>query len=167
MPDNQSADYVVPVISEEVHADAVPVETGGVRVIKRVEGHDEIVEQELRKGRVEVRRVATNRAVDGPQQARREGNTLIVPLVSEVLRVEKHWVVTEEIHITQLEERERVAEKVSVNHEVADVQRLDESGNAVGSVNAPRRIGQVLPRQDATIPERKVLSGRRESMVKK
>src|SRR5207245_826831 len=110
MDENQPADYVVPVISEEVHMDAVPVETGGVRVIKRVEGHDEIVEQEVRKGRVEVRRVAVNRAVNGPQRPRREGNTLIVPVVSEVLRVEKQWVLTEEVHITQLEERERVSE---------------------------------------------------------
>jgi stress response protein YsnF len=102
MPDELNDQYVVPVINEEVHADAIPVQTGGVRVTKHVEGHDEIVEQELRRGRVEIKRVKTDRVVDGPQQVQRVGNTLVIPVVSEVLRIEKQWVVTEEIHITQV-----------------------------------------------------------------
>src|SRR5690242_9329563 len=106
--DSGEDDVVVPVVSEQVHADAVPVQTGGVRVTKQVHGHDEIVEQELRKGRVEIKRVKTERVVDGPQPVQRVGNTVIVPVVSEVLRVEKQWVVTEEIHLTQLEELETV-----------------------------------------------------------
>ncbi|MBV9267929.1 MAG: hypothetical protein JO061_17305, partial [Acidobacteriaceae bacterium] len=47
MAEDATPEYVVPVVSEEVHADAVPVETGTVRIIKRVEGHEEILEQEL------------------------------------------------------------------------------------------------------------------------
>lgn len=130
-------DVTVPVIAEELHADAIPVETGGVRITKRVEGHEEILEQELRKGRVEVKRVRTDRVVDGPQSVRREGNTLIVPVVSEVLRVEKQWVLTEEIYVTQVEERETVQEKVQVNREVPIVERLDDQGNAVASIDSP------------------------------
>src|SRR3954454_12075866 len=114
-------DLVVPVISEELHADAVPVETGGVRVTKRVDSHDEVLEQELRKGRVEVKRVKTDRVVDGPQPVQRVGNTLVVPVVSEVLHIEKQWVVTEEIHLTQIEERDTVQETVRVNQEKAEV----------------------------------------------
>ncbi len=127
---------VVPVVSEEMHSDAIPVQTGGVRVTKRVDGHDEILEQELRKGRVEVKRVKTDRVVDGPQNVQRVGNTLIVPVVSEVLRVQKQWVVTEEIHITQIEERETVQQKVHMNEERAQVERLDASGNAISSIES-------------------------------
>ncbi len=133
-PNNQEPDLVVPVISEELHSDAIPVQTGGVRITKRVEGHDEILEQELRKGRVEVKRVKTDRVVDGPQSAQRVGNTLIVPVVSEVLRIQKQWVITEEIHVTQLEERETVQQKVRVNEEHARVERLDENGNVVSLI---------------------------------
>jgi stress response protein YsnF len=127
-------EIVVPVVSEELHADAVPVVTGGVRVTKRVHTHDELLEQELRKSHVEVKRVATNRVVDGPQPVQRAGNVLIVPVVSEILRVEKQWVVTEEIHITQTEERETVQQTVPVSREEARVERLDESGNPVSTV---------------------------------
>jgi uncharacterized protein (TIGR02271 family) len=126
---------VVPIVQEELHADAVPVQTGGVRVTKHIEGHDEILEQELRRGRVEVKRVKTDRVVDGPQPVQRLGNTLVVPVVSEVLHVEKRWVVTEEIHLTQIEEREAVQQTVTVNREQAEIDRLDEAGNVVSRVD--------------------------------
>jgi stress response protein YsnF len=109
--DQNDNEVRVPVVTEEVRADAIPVQTGGVRVTRRVEPHEAVLEQELRKGRVEVKRVKTDRIVDGPQPAGRVGNTLVVPVVSEVLRVEKQWVVTEEIHITQLEEARNRATK--------------------------------------------------------
>ncbi|MFL6350991.1 MAG: YsnF/AvaK domain-containing protein [Bryobacteraceae bacterium] len=172
----QNNDVVVPVVNEEVHADAIPVQTGGVRVTKHIKGHDEILEQELRKGRVEVKRVKTDRVVDGPQPVQRLGNTLVVPVVSEVLHVEKRWVVTEEIHLTQIEERETVQQTVTVNREEADVERLDDAGNVVSTVDAkaerPRVMGRAAPeslvgQRDAAItPEpstakRKVLSGSR------
>jgi uncharacterized protein (TIGR02271 family) len=180
----QDNDVVVPVVNEEVHADAIPVQTGGVRVKKHVEGHDEILEQELRKDRVEIKRVKTDRVVDGPQPVQRLGNTLVVPVVSEVLHVEKRWVVTEEIHLTQIEERETVQETVTVNREEADVERLDDAGNVVSTVDpeterhtvtgrgAPAVAGRGAPEilaerrdaaaaPDASTPKRKVLSSSR------
>lgn len=135
--DQNNNELTVPVVAEEVHTDAIPVETGGVRVTKHTDSHDELLEQELRKGRVEVKRVKTDRVVDGPQPARRVGDTLIVPVVSEVLRIEKQWVVTEEIHIRQLEERETVQQTVTVNQEEATVERLDASGNVVSRIPPP------------------------------
>jgi stress response protein YsnF len=146
MADDKGEEYVVPVVNEEVHADAIPVQTGGVRVTKHVEGHDEILEQELRRGRVEIKRVKTDRVVDGPQQVQRVGNTLVVPVVSEVLSVQKQWVVTEEIHITQIEELETVQQKVRVNEEQAEVERLDQQGNVVSSVEPPVAAAAAAPR---------------------
>jgi stress response protein YsnF len=178
--DRQDQDVVVPVVSEELHADAVPVQTGGVRVTKHREGHDEILEQELRKGRVEVKRVKTERIVDGPQPVQRVGNTLIVPVVSEVLHVEKRWVVTEEIHLTQVEERETVQQTVTLNREQAEVERLDETGKVVSAVDpqterettlrrgAPETVVQPSDTggiTDTPSPKRKVLS-RSRTMLK-
>jgi stress response protein YsnF len=153
--DENDSELVIPVVHEEVHADAVPVPTGGVRVTKHTDTHDEILEQELRKGRVEIKRVKTNRVVDGPQPVQRNGNTVIIPVVSEVLRVEKQWVVTEEIHLTQIEERETVQQKVNVNQEQAVIERLDESGNPVGQIDAPLETDPVSGRvRPATVVAR-------------
>jgi uncharacterized protein (TIGR02271 family) len=177
--DRRDNDVVVPVFNEELHADAIPVQTGGVRVVKHVEGHDEVLEQELRKGRVEVKRVKTERVVDGPQPVQRVGNTLVVPVVSEVLHVEKRWVVTEEIHLTQIEERETVQQTVTVNEEQAEIQRLDQTGTVVSGVDpeteAERRPARSAPeslvarsdipsKADAPTPKRKVLSDSRRML---
>ncbi len=135
MEDNEK-EVVVPVVREELHADAVPVVTGGVRVTKHVQTHDEVLEQELRRSHVDVRRVKTNRVVDGPQPVQRIGNEIIIPVVAEVLRVEKQWVVTEEIHITQTEERETVQQTVPVSYEEAQIERLDAEGNATEAAEA-------------------------------
>lgn len=118
------SEAVVPIINEEMHARAVPVQTGGVRVIKRSYAHNETVEQELHKGRAEVKRVKTNRVVEGPQPVRREGNTTIVPVVCEILKVEKQFVVTEEIHIVQTEESETFRQNVSLCDEEVNVERF-------------------------------------------
>ncbi len=133
--DEREEDIVVPVFAEELHADAIPVETGGVRVTKRVETHEEVLAQELRKTHVDVKRIKTDRVVDGPQAVRRAGNTLIIPVVSEVLRVQKQWVLTEEIHITQIEERDMVEQRVQVNREVPQIERLDAHGDVVAQEN--------------------------------
>jgi stress response protein YsnF len=164
---------VVPVVREELTADAVLVQTGGVRVTKHVEHHNEILEQELRTGRVEVKRVKTERVVDGPQPLQRSGNTLIIPVVSEVLTVQKQWVVTEEIHLTQIEERETVRQTVPVAEEQAVVERLDERGNVIeretpnaaaaasaGAFQAPPGTTRTEPASTADDP-RAAVAGRR------
>lgn len=170
-------DVVVPVVSEEVHADALPVETGSLRVTKRVIGEDQVLEQELRKEHAEVKRVKVNRPADGPQQPYRSGNTLIVPVMAEVLDVQKRWVVTEEIHITKYEESEMAQQTVNVGHEEAQVERLNEAGETVEDEAVPnvRARPQVLKRRDAsapstptetTAPQREILSGS-DSLLKK
>ena len=172
MPDKDPVDrddVVVPVVEEQVHVDAQPVVTGGVRVTKHVESHNEVIEQQLRTSRADVKRVKTNRVVDGPQPAQRAGNTLIIPVVSEIIRVQKQWVVTEEIHITQREEVETVQQTVPVSHEEAEIERLDEAGNAVGTADVPvesaRTPQSILARAGAPKPAAKPLSNRR-SMLK-
>ena len=160
MPD-QNQDVVIPVIREELQADAVPVVTGGVRVTKRTESHDEIVEQELRKTHVEVKRVQIERIVDGPQAVRRVGKTLIVPVVSEVLRIEKQWVLTEEIHITETEASETVQSTVTLNSERAQVERIDESGNVIASADVGPGDATAPVRQTSILEGRGV-SGREE-----
>ncbi|MBV9503061.1 MAG: YsnF/AvaK domain-containing protein [Acidobacteriaceae bacterium] len=155
-------DVVIPVIREEVQADAVPKITGGVRVTKRTESHDEIVEQELRKTHVEVKRVKTERVVDGPQPAQRDGKTLIVPIVSEVIRIQKQWVVTEEIHITENEARETVQNKVTLNRERADVERIDEAGNVIASDDGGSDDSTLSVRQSSILQKRRRISERQK-----
>jgi uncharacterized protein (TIGR02271 family) len=124
----EKEEIIVPVIAEQLHVDAVPIPKGGVRVVKRTIGQEHLVEAELRKDHVEVKRLKTNRIVDGPQAPTQVGNTTIIPIVEEVIRIEKQWVVTEEIHLTRTETTELFQDKVVLNREEATVERFDQSG---------------------------------------
>ncbi len=157
--DPVNPDFVVPVVQEQVSVDAQPVITGGVRVTKHVVTENEVVEQQLRTSRADVKRVKTNRVVDGPQAARREGPTLIIPVVSEVIHVEKRWVVTEEIYITEHEEVETVQQTVPVSYEEAEIQRVDETGATSEARNVPVQHAEsptsLLNRNEPTRPKRR------------
>jgi len=143
---NEDQDEVaIPVYREELSADVVPVVTGGVRVTKRTQTRDEVLEQQLRTSSVQVKRVQVNRPVDGPQKPRRDGKTLIVPVVSEVLQIQKQWVLTEEIHITETEETKTEQRTISLDEEQALVERVDAQGNVLLTVdNVEPERGQLL-----------------------
>lgn len=133
-------EIAIPLVSEEIHPGARQVVTGGVRVVKRTVPHEETVQQELRHDKVEVRRVQLNRQVEGPQSPRQEGDTLIVPVVEEVLRVERVWVLKEEIHLRRITTSELHEDKVVVSREEADVERLDPQGNTVQNYEPPTGV---------------------------
>jgi uncharacterized protein (TIGR02271 family) len=174
---------VIPVVAERLHAETASVQTGAVRVTKRVVGEDQVVEQQLRKEHAEIKRVRVNRAVDGPQEPYRSGNTLIIPVMAEVIQVEKRWVVAEEIHITKYEELETATQTVSVGHEEAEVQRFNQMGEEVVD-DAPSPRPRILTRAEpvdtppplppsaAVVPpgssiRREVLTHDRKSMLRK
>ena len=53
----------------------------------------------------EVRRVPIGRIIDKPAEQRQEGDTLIVPMMEEVLVLEKRLILREELHITRRREQ--------------------------------------------------------------
>ncbi len=150
---------------------AVPVKTGGVRVTKSVDHHEELIEQELRKGHVDVERVKMSRQVEGPQEPYRTGHTLVIPVTSEVLAGGgKHWEITEEIRLTQREDSESVQQRVNLAQEHATVERLDARGNVVAAeseAQAPRRkrrLGNdsiLAKKNEESAPPNRVLSSRK------
>jgi uncharacterized protein (TIGR02271 family) len=101
------------------------VATGGVRVRRRVYEHDEIVETPLLKEHVDVKRVVIDQEVDGPMAVRREGNTTIIPIVEEVLVVQKQYRLKEEIHVTRTLREEQHRETVTLHRQEAEIEPLN------------------------------------------
>jgi uncharacterized protein (TIGR02271 family) len=133
----EGQDVVVPVVAEELKADTERVRTGSVRVRKTVHEHEELIDQPLVEERAEIRRVVKDEVVEGPLPVRQSGDTMIVPVVKEVLVVQKQYVLTEEIHIRTVRTEQRHRERVTVKEEQADVQRLDSRGRVVETEEAP------------------------------
>lgn len=117
---------VIPVIREQVSVTRREVERGGVRVNKRVEEHEEIVEQPTYREEVTVERVAVGRPVETATAPRQEGDTLIIPVFEEMLVVEKRLVLKEEIRITRrrIEETEQI--RVLLREEHVDIENLED-----------------------------------------
>src|SRR5512142_1826337 len=91
----------IPIFEEELDIRRREVEAGRVRVRKAVREEDAIIDEPLSQESVEVERVPVGRVVEGPVAVRYEGDTMIVPVVEEVLVVEKRLMLKEEVRLTR------------------------------------------------------------------
>jgi uncharacterized protein (TIGR02271 family) len=97
-----SAELVIPVVAEELRVERVVTERGHVRVHKRVHERTETVQPgPVAHDDVTVERVPVGRFVTEAPAVRVEGDTTIVPVVEEVLVVEKRLRLREEVRITR------------------------------------------------------------------
>jgi stress response protein YsnF len=80
---------------------------------------------------MEVRRIPVDRIVthDQAPTTRYEGETLVVPILEEVLVVERRLRIKEELRITRTRREERHAETVMLKAEQVSVERFDEPGD--------------------------------------
>ncbi len=90
---------VIPVIADELEIIHHTVETERVKVKTTLELHDALIDERLRSDLVEVERVRIDREVGGPQPVRQEGDLTIIPIVEEVLVVQKRFVLKEEVRV--------------------------------------------------------------------
>nr|CAA9295714.1 hypothetical protein AVDCRST_MAG63-4749 [uncultured Armatimonadetes bacterium] len=116
---------VVPLISERMTVEKQVVETGGVRITKRVHERQETFDEPLVQEQVDVQHVPVNRIVDGPIAVRHEGDTLVIPLLEEVLVVEKRLMLKEEVRVTRRKIETRDPRTVTLRREEAVVERFN------------------------------------------
>src|SRR5690606_2348538 len=91
-----SAESVIPVVEEEVQIATRKVPTGRGRVETVTEIMDEIATAELNSSDVEITRVPVDREVDRAPEVQTVGDTIIVPVLEEVLVVERRLMLKEE-----------------------------------------------------------------------
>ena len=85
------------VAREELEVTKREVETGRVRVKTVIREEERLIEERLRRNEAQVERVAVDRIVAEPVEPRYEGDTLVIPVMEEVLV--KQWRITEEVRI--------------------------------------------------------------------
>ncbi|QYF96159.1 YsnF/AvaK domain-containing protein [Massilia sp. PAMC28688] len=120
----------MPVMREDVQVGTRQVDTGrGVRIHKTVSEQPHHIDQTLLREAVNVRRIPVDKIVSLTEApvARQEGDTLIVPILEEILVVEKRLRIKEEIHITRTAQQEPYAETVMLRSEHVSVERFDDS----------------------------------------
>ncbi len=111
-------------LAEELNVSRERVETGRVRVQVVTRKHEELVDVPLAEDRVEVERVAINRQVDAVPATRQEGDTTIIPVLEEVLVVERRLMLKEELHVRRVRTTQQHQERVVVRRQEAVVTRI-------------------------------------------
>jgi uncharacterized protein (TIGR02271 family) len=117
----------LPVIEEALHVEKRAVTGAGYRLRKRVDTRVATVDELLRNYKVEIERTPVNTPLgsDDIPEPRYEGDTLVIPVVEEVLVTEKRLVLTEEIRITRVHGTHRKPQSVELRREHIDIERLE------------------------------------------
>jgi len=124
---------VIPVVAEELDVQRRAVQTGGIRVHRRVLEHEEEIDMPLMREDVQVRRVLLDREVEGPLPIRKEGETIVIPVVEEVLVISRRYRLKEEVYVTKTTREERHQERVAVRRQEADIQEFGADGRPIRS----------------------------------
>jgi uncharacterized protein (TIGR02271 family) len=100
----QDSRVVLPVTEEKLEVGKRTVELGALELHKTVEHFQDSRRIPLTFDQLEVERVAVNRQLDAPLEPRYEGDVLIIPVMEEVLVVEKRLMLIEEVRISKRQE---------------------------------------------------------------
>lgn len=115
--------YFVPLAEERLLVSKREVVTGKVRVRTIVETREEAVDMLLAREAVEVERREVGRFVDEAPPVREEGDLTIIPVMEEVLVVERRLRLKEELVIRRSRTEERHQETVTLRQDRAVVER--------------------------------------------
>jgi len=114
---------VIPVFEENLSVAKRVVETARVRVSRVTHDYQQMVDEMLQHEKVEVERVPIDRPVEAMPSVRQEGDVTIIPVVEEVVKIERHLVLKEEVHIRRVKHTERYQETITLRRQEAVISR--------------------------------------------
>ena len=126
--DDTAGEAVLPLVEETLLVGKRRVETGRVRVSVSTEIQEQVVRETLRSERTELERVPVGRELaegePAPAVRQEPDGTVVVPVLEEVLVVERRLVLKEEIRMRLVAVDEAVEQPMQVRRQRASVERL-------------------------------------------
>jgi uncharacterized protein (TIGR02271 family) len=129
---DKPTETVLPLLAEELEVSKRRVETGRVQIARVTHEREQLIDELLERETVEIHRTPIGRQVDAMPAIREEGDVIVIPIVEEVLVVERRLVLKEEVRITRVRTTERHQESVTLRHQEAVVTRLPVEPPAAG-----------------------------------
>ena len=117
-------------LAEEFSVTKETVVTGRVRVATRTQEHEALIDEILARHSVEISAIPIGIWIDAFPEVRMEGDVAIVPVVEEVVVVERRLRLKEELRIRPIRTAERYREKVTLRRQEAIITR-DQGERAV------------------------------------
>ena len=96
---HEEREIVVPLFREELSISKRRIATRRIHVSAVTREREIVVTEALSEETVEIERIPVGEPVDRSPEIRQEGDTLIVPVVEEVLKIERQLILKEEIRI--------------------------------------------------------------------
>lgn len=128
------ADTVLPIVEEELQVAKRRIMTGQVRVQTVTDSSEEIIRQDLKGEWLEVEHVSINTLIEpgaNPPRTRTEGNVTILPVLEEVVVVEKRLRLKEEVRITKHVTTELIETPITVRKQRAVIERPSSEGEPI------------------------------------
>lgn len=129
---------LIPLHAEEISVGKRQIATGQVKVATVTRQHEELVDELLERDHVEIGRTAIGRQVEQAPPVREEGDTLVIPIMEEVVIVERRLMLKEEVRIRRTRERQPYQERVVVRKQEAVITRLPDQNNEVAAGSAAK-----------------------------
>lgn len=130
IPETGQEKLVIPVIEEQAFVRKEIVETGKVRISKRVSENEETYDVPLLSEKVTVERVPVNQYVKERPQVRTEGDVMIIPVIEEQVVMQKRLVLVEELRVRKQIVESHQPQSVVLRKEEVDIKRIDGNENS-------------------------------------
>ena len=129
---DKTGEPVLPLLAEEIAVSKQVVETGRVQVTRVTREREQLIDELLAHQTVEIERTPMARHVEAMPAIREEGDTVVIPIVEEVLVVERRLFLKEEVRVRRVRSTERHQETVTLRHHEAVVTHLPAEPPAAG-----------------------------------
>jgi len=132
MPDQERRpeDLRIPLHVEEVSVSRREIEKGNVQIALITGAREQLIDEELTHVRVEIERVPIGRTIEVVPPIGQEGDITIIPVVEEVMVVERRLVLKEEVRVRRVSTKEQHQETVVLRQQEAVVTREGPDGLA-------------------------------------
>ena len=124
---------VLRLLVEELSVGKQRIETGRLRIRRVTQQRTEKVDVDVEHVEAEFERVPVGRFVDERPVLRETEDMIVIPVIEEVVVVERRLMLKEEIHVRKTRRVERRSEQVTLRAQDAEVLRLPPKGSPVTS----------------------------------
>ena len=122
MPDQErQTEDLLPV--EEVSVSRREIKRANVQIALNTRTREQLIDEELTHVRVEIERFSIDQTVEAVPPIRQEGDITIIPVVEEVVIVERRLVLKEEVRVRRVSTKEQHQETVVLRQQEAVVTR--------------------------------------------
>jgi stress response protein YsnF len=127
LPGSDPEELTIPLSAEEAEVTRRNTVTGRVTVSTVTKARDELIDELLTNEHAEIERVPIRQLVDAVPGIREEGDTTVIPVVEEVLIVERRLFLKEEVRVRRVKTMTRHQQTVALREQDAVITHAKEA----------------------------------------